>query len=241
MSRQRIIVLSVLALAFIGVTALYFVQVWKESRTRFRAGLPIPQDIVPEELLSDEERVLRRGGPQAPEVRPEDPLLSGSDASPITVILVSDFQCGVCSDQAKALLDALRLTGRSSDIRVIWRDLPVTLEHSKALDAAVAGRCAARQGKFRAMFDLLAFESEAFDEDEFLRFARRANLSEQDFKVCIRDPAVTFAISGEVEDLRMLAIKEIPTLFVNGSPLAGYVDADTLAAVFRREISMLDD
>jgi protein-disulfide isomerase len=240
MSKQRLIVLSVLALAFVGVTSFYFVRVWKESQTRFRAGLPIPRNIVPEELLSDEERIPD-GPPQAPDVRPEDPLLSGSGASPITVTLVSDFQCGVCRDQAKALLDALRLTGRSSDIRVVWRDLPVVLEHSRALDAAAAGRCAARQGKFRDMFDLLAFEAEEYSEDEFLRFARRANLSEQDFKVCIRDPAVTFAISGEVEDLRMLAIKEVPTLFVNGYPLAGYVDTDTLAAIFRREISMLDD
>jgi protein-disulfide isomerase len=235
MNRQRLIIFLILAFVFIGATTLYFTQVWKESQTRFRAGLPIPRDIVPEVLLSDEERIPE-GPPQVPNIRDNDPLISGSAKSPLTLIMVSDFQCDICRDQAQALKDALRLTGRSSDIRVVWRDFPIVAEHSKALAMAVVGRCAAAQGRFSEMYDLLYFETKEYTEEEFTRFARRINLDEQEFKVCIRDPAQTFYISEDVEDARMLAIKEVPTLFVDGFPIVGFVDTDSLATILRREL-----
>lgn len=235
MNRQRLIIFLILALVFIGATSLYFAQVWKESQTRFRAGLPIPRDIVPKELLSEEE-LIPEGPPQVPVVRAEDPLISGNAKSPLTVIMVSDFQCDVCRDQALALKDALRIIGRSSDIRVVWHDFPIVAEHSKALAMAVVGRCAAAQGRFSEMYDLLYFETKEYTEEEFTRFARRINLNEQEFKVCIRDPAQTFYISQDVDDARMLAIKEVPTLFVDTYPIVGFVDADSLATILRREL-----
>lgn len=235
MNRQRLIILIILALVFIGATLLYFMRVWNESHTRFRAGLPVPRNIMPEELLNEEE-LIPEGPPQAPSIRPEDPLIAGSASSILTVIEVNDFQCDVCRDQAQALQDALRLVGGSSAIRVVWRDFPIVTEHSKAMELAIVGRCAAKQEKFKQMHDLLFFEAENYTEDEYLRFARKINLNEQDFSVCIRDPAVTFNITRDIEALQMLAIKEVPTLFVNGYPLAGYVDAESLATILRREL-----
>jgi len=238
MNRQRLIIFLLLAVMFIGATALYFAGAWRESQTRYRAGLPIPRDLIPEELLTDEERIPD-GPPQAPEVRPEDPLISGNPASPLTVILVSDFQCDVCADQAQALIDAIRLTGRPQDVRVVWRDFPIVSEHSKALAMSVIGRCAAAQGRFREMFNLLSFETKEYTEEEFTRFARRINLDEQEFSVCIRDPAQSFYITQDMEAERMLGIKEVPTMFVGESPIVGFVDADSLTAILRRELGRI--
>jgi len=104
----------------------------------------------------------------------------------------------------------------------------------------VVARCAAAQGKFSQMYDLLYFETKEYTEDEFTRFARRINLDEQAFSICIRDPAMTFMISQDVDEERMLAIKEVPTMFVGDYPLVGFVDADSLATIIRREFQRID-
>lgn len=232
MDKQRLIILLLLALAFITATAIYFTGVWNESRTRFRTGLPVPQNILPSELV-DESLLYAGGPPQAPDVRATDFLLSGSAESPVTLIVFGDFQSELSREQAIALEDALRLVGRPQDVRVVWRDLPIVSQHSKALPAAIAARCAGAQGKFKAMHDVLFQDAAQYDEFEFLRFARKINIDDETFGVCLRDPAISFAIERDVEEAQTLAITEVPTIFVNGQPIEGYLDANRLTEILR--------
>ncbi len=236
MSRQRIAILSLLALVFVGITALYFRQVWNESQTRFRTGYDVPRDILPDDLLSDTE-IYAGTQPTAPEVRESDPLLAGNAGSLVTVIVFGDFQSDLCRQQATAIKDALRTTASGDRIRVVWRDLPIIREHSKALPSAIVGRCAAAQGKFKQMHDLLFGQATTYDDLEFLRFARQINLNEQEYTVCVRDPAITFNIDRDIEDALRHGVAEVPMLFINGQAFRGFTDAETLTEILRYELS----
>lgn len=235
MNRQRIILFSLLTLAFFGVSLLFFSQVWHDATSRFRTGLPVPTRILPNELRNPAD-IVPTGPPRAPEIRPEDPLLSGSPASPVTVIVYGDFQCEFCREQARALEDAVRLTGRGPDIRVAWRNLPLASQHPRALAAATVSQCAAQQGKFKAMHDALFFQAKDFTDAEFLTLADRLGLKQDAFLTCLRDPAITFRLQQDIEQARTLAITSVPILFVNGTPIEGYVDADTLTTVLRKAL-----
>jgi protein-disulfide isomerase len=237
MDRQRLGILLALALVFLGATLFYFTQVSQESKTRFRAGYPVPTNLLPEDLLSSEEQVPS-GPPEAPDVRPTDPLLWGNASSAVTVIVFGDFQSDASRQEAAAIQDAIKVVGGSQNIRVVWRDFPLFTEHSKAVMLATAARCAGEVKKFREMHNLLFSEATAFDEAEVLRFVRKLGMNERDFAVCMRDPAIPFHISQDVEDAQKRAIKGVPTVFVDGFPFVGFVDATTLATIFRRDLNL---
>ncbi|MBE7524989.1 thioredoxin domain-containing protein [candidate division WWE3 bacterium] len=234
MSRQRLVLFSLLTVLFVGVGMLYFTMVWRESTTRFRTGLPIPKHILPDELKTAND-LIPQGPPQAPDIRPTDPVLSGNAQSPVTLIVFGDFECGVCKDQAVAIEESLAAIGNRNLVRVIWRDLPLINQHARAMSAATVAECAGRQGRFKQMHDLLFSQANTFSDDEYLSFMRRLNLNQEDFLVCLRDPAISFRLNGDIEDARKRAIGEVPTMFINGQPIAGYVDADTLTAILKRE------
>lgn len=234
MDRQRLTLFVLIALAFTGTVALFFSQTWTESRTRFRAGLPVPRDIVPKSLFTEEE-LMAGSPPVAPDIRTTDPLIAGTATGSVTVIVFGDFQSDLTHQQHTAILRAVSAVGERS-VRVIWRDLPNINEHSKAMRSAVAARCAGAQGAFKAMHDLILNEASTYDDLEFLRFSRRAGVEEQAFLVCMRDPAIEFAIRQDMDDAAKHAITEIPTTFVNSQPFTGFVDEQTLTAVLRNEL-----
>lgn len=240
MNRERLILFLLLTFLFAAVSFVYFSRVWNESRTRFRTGLPIPSNILPEELKASEDRIAK-GPPRAPDIRPEDPILYGNDRSPVTLIVFGDFQCEFCADQAHAIDAAILGIGKINAFRVVWRDLPIVTLHSQAMSAATVGRCAARQSRFKPMHDLLFTRAEAFNETEYLSFARQINLVEHEFLTCLRDPAIPFQLNRDIELAREHAIAEVPLMFINGKPITGFVDDDTLKQVLELELERVNE
>jgi protein-disulfide isomerase len=232
MDKSRLTILILFALTLVGMTTFYFMRVWEDSQTRFRTGLPVPKNLVPDSLLTDAERVAGLP-PQVPIVRDTDPLLTGSASSSVTLIVFGDFQSELSKQQAADIRDALLAVGGRTSVRTVWRDLPNAADHSKAVAAAIAGRCATKQGKFAGMHDLLFKEARVYDEMELVRFARKLNIDEEAFRTCLRDPAIRFAIDRDIEDAISKAITKIPTLFVEDRALEGYTDAQTLTPILR--------
>ena len=78
------------------------------------------------------------------------------DAS-ITVIEFGDFECPYCGRAEPVVRDLLSDT----DVRYVWRHLPLTDVHPQAQLAAEAAEAAAAQGAFWAMHDLLLDHQDA--------------------------------------------------------------------------------
>jgi Na+:H+ antiporter, NhaA family len=238
MNRQRLILFSLLTLVFIGVSFVYFAHAWNESNTRFRTGLPVPRNILPNELLNPDE-IIPEGPPTLPELRTDDPLLNGTAKSPLTVVVFGDFECAFCKNQAQAIDEALTLMPRRADIRVVWRDLPLITQHPRALAAATVAQCAARQGKFKQMHDALFFQTADLSDTEFFSIASALQLDSTALLTCLRDPAVTFRLNADIQTAREHAIVSVPMMFINGQPFDGYVDARSLAAMFQRQVDAI--
>jgi protein-disulfide isomerase len=240
MNRQRIFVLLALALVFTAVSALYMANTWRDMTTRFRTGLPVPRSILPRELL-DATEFVPAGPATLPPIRSTDPVLHGSASSTIVVAVFGDFQCEFCRTQARAIEDALIALGKdASRVGVVWRDYPIVSEHPKAEGAAVAAQCAARQGRFRQMHDLLFFQAKDLSDAEFLTFADQLRLNKDQFLTCMRDPAIRFRIENDLIEARSVhGITSVPLLFINGKLIDGLTDADLLAAIIRRELSIV--
>ncbi|MFH1907633.1 MAG: thioredoxin domain-containing protein, partial [Chloroflexota bacterium] len=113
-------------------------------------------------------------GPGTP--RPSDavPIQEGDHVhgpinAPVTFVIYSDFQCPNCALVAASLKELL--AAHPDDLRLVYRHLPLSSEHDKAVLAAQAAEAADLQGKFWEMHDLLyasqgewsALKAEAFE------------------------------------------------------------------------------
>lgn len=231
MNRQRLFVLILCTLAFLGASWYVFGRVWQESHTRFRVGLPVPKSILPADLLTPAERAAG-SSPTMPDVRQTDEIISGSTSSRVTLMVFGDFQSDLSRQQALAVTQALNVIGPNL-IRTVWRDLPDPQSHSRAIAAATAARCAMQQGKFGQMYNLLMTEAKTYTDLEFLQFSRRVGVDEQKFTICMRDPAHRFRIQEDMDDAASHGITNVPTLFINGDPNIGYEDSTALTAALR--------
>ncbi|MFA5129967.1 MAG: thioredoxin domain-containing protein [Patescibacteria group bacterium] len=232
MDRQRLIILICCTLAFLGACWYLFAQTWGESQNRFRVGMPISVSQASKFGLLSQSQMASMSAPTMPDVRATDPLISGTTNSKVTMMVFGDFQSDLTKQEAAAMEQALNIVGPNL-IQTVWRDFPDQNSHSRALATAVAVRCAAQQGKFKSMYDLVIKESQQYDDFELLRFARRAGVDEQAYSVCIKDPAIPFGIQQDLADAGNHGITEIPMLFINGTPIKGYTDAPALTAALR--------
>ena len=100
---------------------------------------------------------------------PGSPSVGGPDAD-VTVVIFTDYRCGICQATAPALA---RLLAKDQKVRVIYKDWPI-----RGPDSAVSARwalAAVYQGRYRAFHDALMASRGPLNETRILEMqARRA-------------------------------------------------------------------
>lgn len=156
----------------------------------------------------------------------------GSSSAPVTLVVWSDFQCPVCRIFWTASEPQIAATYiATGKVRLVYRDRLVIGPES--LDAAVAARCADRQGKFWTYHDYLyanqgAENSGAFSRSRLIAIAAAIDLDTSSFTSCLSDPSVAQAVQQENAAGVAAGVNGTPTLFVNGT-LVGSYDFPTVA------------
>jgi protein-disulfide isomerase len=146
------------------------------------------------------------------------------------VVLFSDFQCPYCRDLERKLSDAL--PGMHGRVAVVRYDLPLTRVHAHAYQAAIAARCAARQGQAEA------FDAALFGRDldrpglDFARIAGESGVRDlAAFIECARQPAIARGVDADMALAHRLGIEGVPALIVDGKLYAGTMAASDLQAL----------
>ena len=151
-------------------------------------------------------------------VSTEGDRLVGPDQAPITIVEFSDFQCPYCQLSVKVLKELRQLYG--DRIRLVYRDY-LGSNHTYALQAAEAARCAGEQGQFWAYHDLL-FERQSPGRGwDFPSLANELGLQADAFHGCLNSGRYRDHIMKDLQDGLKLGVMSTPTFFVNGRPLVG--------------------
>ena len=114
------------------------------------------------------------------DVDPERDHLRGPVDAPVTVVEYGDFECPYCG-MAEPVVREL-LSGFATDVRYVWRHLPLTDVHANAQLAAEAAEAAADQGAFWEMHDLLLDHQDALEPGDLVRHAERLGLDVERFE-----------------------------------------------------------
>jgi protein-disulfide isomerase len=138
----------------------------------------------------------------------------GPTHAPVTVVEYGDFECPNCKQAAPGVkLLLARFAGR---IRFVYRHFPLEEVHPHAVHAAEAAECAAAQGKFWPMHDLL-FDNQAHLKLRQLHcYAEELGLDMPRYTAEMDDHVYLQRIREHIQSGRESGVRGTPTFFVDG-------------------------
>ncbi|MDQ3300412.1 MAG: thioredoxin domain-containing protein, partial [Myxococcota bacterium] len=150
---------------------------------------------------------------------------AGPDDALVTIVVWGDFECPYCARMAPVVERARQKYG--NDVRVTYRHLAMAF-HRKASLAAEAAVAAAEQGKFWAFHDALYGNFGALDRADLERFGQAAGLDMPKLRAALDDRRYRDLVLAEGAAAEALGVDGTPTLFINGKPVVGSRDSETL-------------
>jgi protein-disulfide isomerase len=203
--------IGVLAAAAIASAATWVV---------FRITALLPPDRRTEALFGRVEQLVDL----SVAVDPDRDHVRGPEDATVTVVEYGDFQCPYCG-QAEP---AVRAVLGESDVRFVWRHLPLPDVHPQAELAAQASEAAAEQGKFWEMHDLLLDRQDHLMKTDLLSYAEELGLDVQRFGKELYKHVHAGRVGQDVESADISGVSGTPTFFVNGLRHYGAFDSASL-------------
>jgi Na+/H+ antiporter NhaA len=164
-----------------------------------------------------------------PEVDPDRDHVRGPGHASVTVVEYGDFECPYCGQAEPIVRDLLEDT----DIRYVWRHLPLTDVHPAAQLAAEAAEAAAAQGKFWPMHDLLLQHQDDLRPKDLVRYAAELGLDPDRFHDDVMHHVHTARIAQDVESADLSGVSGTPTFFINEQRHYGAYDIESLKAAVK--------
>ncbi|GAA3449913.1 hypothetical protein GCM10018962_17460 [Dactylosporangium matsuzakiense] len=186
----------------------------------YRVTARLPKHKRARALLGDADVLLDLIPPVDVEV---DHVRGAADAS-VTIVEYGDFQCPYCG-QAEPVVRALL---SDTDLRYVWRHLPLTDVHPQAQLAAEAAEAAAAQGAFWPMHDLLLDHQDELKPAALVDYAERLGLDRDQFHDDLRHHRHAARIDQDLESADLSGVSGTPTFFINGQRHYGAYDLATL-------------
>jgi protein-disulfide isomerase len=148
----------------------------------------------------------------------------GTPGAKAILTVFSDFQCPYCKEEAKILRTNL-LQDYGKDVRVYFKDYPITQIHPWSMPAAIAGRCVfrAEPAKFWDYHDWVFENQQNMSVDnlksQVIDWAGKNGLDTLQLTRCIDTKATEAEVRKTMAEGRALGIDKTPTLFINGRKL----------------------
>src|SRR5580700_2351066 len=166
----------------------------------------------------------------------------GPTDAKVTIVEFSDFECPHCREFSQILRS---IEPQYPQVRIVFKDFPLTQIHPWSETAAIAARCAYIQQPSA----FWTFQAQIFDNqdlisaenvwDKLTAFAAQDNLDPDAFKTCMSSPETKEAVEANHSEGEALNINSTPTVFVNGRPLIGG-DKATLEQYLKYELATRD-
>ncbi|MER7456640.1 Na+/H+ antiporter NhaA [Micromonospora sp. NPDC126480] len=163
-------------------------------------------------------------------VDPERDHMRGPVEAPVTVVEYGDFECPYCGQAEPVVRELL---ADISNIRYVWRHLPLTEVHPHAQLAAEVAEAAGEQGAFWEMHDLLMAHQDALDPADVLRYAEQLGLDLERFQEHLAERRGAERVAEDVDSADLSSVSGTPTFFVNGRRHHGSYDIEALSAAVK--------
>lgn len=168
--------------------------------------------------------------------RGTNPSVGPMDAR-VTIVEVTDFSCIPCRRMAS---DLKRLQKKyPKDVRLVFMNNP-SFQNVNGKLAAVGGLSAKNQNKFWEYHDEVFANQRKITEPDLVNYAQKVGLNVEKFKTDLKDNRLNQMVAMDQRQARMLGIRKMPAVFVNGRHFAANVTFDALEKVVKEEMKEAD-
>lgn len=151
----------------------------------------------------------------------------GDKKAPLTMVEFTDYQCPFCRQFHETTYGLLKKefidTGK---LRFYSRDFPLDF-HANAMRAAEAARCAAEQGKFWQLHDIMDANPDKLEMSNLVENATGLKMDIAAFRSCVESEKYKNAIQTDVMEGIKIGATGTPT-FVVGKSTADGVDGEVV-------------
>ncbi len=168
-------------------------------------------------------------------INENDPSFGPEDA-PVTIIEFSDYECPYCRrhflETAGPLLDKYE-----GQLRLVFKDFPLTSIHPNAIPASAAALCAQEQDAYWPFHDLLFEMSLGFSQDTYLAYANSLDLDMESFTECEAEGRYIETVNANLDYGLSLGVRSTPTFLINGIPLVGAQPLEEFTRIIDSELN----
>jgi protein-disulfide isomerase len=216
--------LRILAPAFLVLAAPLFAQSGAEvdSMKKDIQSIKDSQQAIQKDL--QEIKKLLAARPQAP-AGPADSVgvvidvtgapFKGDKNAKYTVVEFSEFQCPFCGRHVRDTYPQLdKEYIQPGKVKYVFLDFPLESIHKNAFKAAVAGNCAAEQGKFWEMHDRLFANQQQLEPAQLTEHAKAVGLDASKFQQCLDGGKYDAEIRKDIAEGGKAGVTGTPTTVI---------------------------
>lgn len=159
------------------------------------------------------------------DMQPRPANSQGKADAPVVIIEYSDFECGYCKrfydTTLKQIIDTYVASGK---VQISYKHFPFLADSS--LPKAVVAECAAEQGKFWEMHNMLfSGRIPAGTDAEIAAAATQVTgelgLDAAKFADCLKDDAVRARVLADADEGQRVGVRGTPSFLVDGELIVG--------------------
>jgi Na+/H+ antiporter NhaA len=194
----------------------------------FRAISRIPASTRARQIADTADELLDL----SEEVDPGRDHIRGGEAAPVTLVEYGDYECPYCG-QAEVVIREL-LDSFGTELRYVWRHLPLNDVHPNAQMAAEATEAAGSQGAFWDLHDKLLTHQDELMAPDLGRYAEELGLDVERFWDDLRRREHAPRVADDVASADASGVAGTPTFFINGRRHYGAYNIDILTEAVQR-------
>ncbi len=161
----------------------------------------------------------------------------GPDDAAVTIVEFSDFECPFCK-RVVPTIDQI-VAKYPTQVRFVFRNLPLNNIHPRAQAAAEAAACADNQGSFWDYHDLIFANPKALSDADLEGHASQLGLDMQAFRQCVQNRETRPIVDADLATAESLGISGTPSFLINGIPLHGAQSLAAFSEVIDEEIARM--
>ncbi len=152
----------------------------------------------------------------------------GSPTAPITMVEFMDYQCPFCQRfQLETFANIKKLFIDTGKVRFFSRDLPLDSIHPNAMRAAMGARCAAEQGQFWKLRDIMGTNPNKLELANLVDDAASLKMDTVAFRACVESGKYREAVQSNLLEALKFGIGGTPS-FVVGKTTPTGVDGEVV-------------
>jgi len=165
----------------------------------------------------------------------DDPVWGPAEA-PITIIEFSDYECPYCRKWHVEVWPALQ-AAYPDQIRLVYRDFPLTSIHANAASAAAAANCAWEQDRYWEFNEKLFNMEYNLSKSAYQLYADELGLDMDAFNECLASGRHNQEVQADFDFAASLGVRSTPTFFVNGIPVVGAQPFEVFSQLIDQELT----